>query len=113
GSVSADDNLVETTAGALARRSPQRALRWALRLRNREHSDRAAEAVTSQWMVSDAAAAQRWVLDQPRGQGRDRLLDRAIMAGITYRSLDEAADLDALVSAYASDTAMQRTVATF
>jgi hypothetical protein len=103
------EDLVASAARALAERDPDAAARWALGLRNREHSTRAAQVVASRWMLTDAAAAQRWVLAQPRGEGRDRLLDRLIMSG----QLNEAIDFDALVDAYASDAAMQRTVASF
>lgn len=82
--------------------NPAAAAGWAKEV---GHPPALAAAATS-WARNDAAAAERWVLDLPRGEGRD-----AALAGYFAGAVDDG-DIDrTLLGAFDSDVTRQQAVA--
>ena len=61
-------------ASALARRDPRAAARWATGLADPRARASAVETAVTIWSASDRSAARNWIVDQPRGEARDRAL---------------------------------------
>ncbi len=98
---------IQVAADFLTQASPENAIQWATELVDAERSAMAIEGVVSAWVNIDPVAVQRWALDQPRGESRDRILDAVMLEG----ALSVDMDREALLSAYASDAAAQQIIA--
>jgi hypothetical protein len=104
-----DRNLVLRTASSFVEQNPEAATQWAMRIDDTEHSAWALEGVVDRWSQTDGSAATRWVLSQPRGAARDRLLGTMMLSSAISPSIDPAAILDA----YASEATGQRMLAEY
>jgi hypothetical protein len=102
-----DQSLVAQTAFRYVQRNPDAAAQWAAGLDDPQYCDWALESVVDRSSQQDAPAATRWVMSQPRGAARDRLLDTMIPASVFSPNVDPKA----LLRAYRSDASAQRTLA--
>lgn len=100
-------DAIQMAANYLTQADPYDAVQWATGLVDAERSAMAMEGVVSSWLVTDPAAVQRWTLDQPRSQSRDRILDALMLEGVLSADLDR----ESLLDAYASDSAAQQIIA--
>ena len=104
-----DQSLVAQTAMSYVQRNPEAAAQWAMQIDDPEYAEWALEGVVDRWTQRDAPAAARWVLNQPRGSARDRLLDTMLLTSV----VNPDADPEAMLAAYSSEASAQRTLSQF
>jgi hypothetical protein len=102
-----DRGLIQSAAGTLVQQDPVAAVEWAMRLGDAERSAWAIESAVGRWAQTDGASATRWALNQPPGRERDEILDAMMLMSPVSPGVDPAA----LLGAYDSDAAAQRTLA--
>jgi hypothetical protein len=72
-----DSTAISLAANMFAEQDPRSAAEWALRLTDADNAAAAIEGVTTGWLRTDPAAAQRWALETPRGESaRNRFAAR-------------------------------------
>jgi hypothetical protein len=103
-----DSTAISLAANMFAEQDPRSAAEWALRLTDADNAAAAIEGVTTGWLRTDPAAAQRWALETPRGESRDEIIDTLIEQNTPF-----PLDLESLVEGYSSNAVADRSIARY